>query len=200
MPEDRLNSKYIHVTQAIPTPKGLELVDPEVLEMATDRGKRVHAKLKTYAISISDPEYHGIYIPPLDYEAEGYFISGKNWIDQYVEKIIFVEKRFVHPIYFYEGTPDLGVILKGHVKPSLCDFKTPIQYNEKNWSAQLSAYEDMIHECEGIEFGQLLSVRVREKGKPALVNQVKDKKNAFLAFLNGLSVCRYYGIRNLSGG
>lgn len=200
MTEDRSNSKYIHVTQAIPTPKGLSRVDPEVLEMASERGKRVHAKLKTYALSISDPKYYGIYIPPLDYEAEGYFISGKNWIDQYVDKIIFIEKRFVHPKYYYEGTPDLVAILKGHSNPSIIDFKTPIQYQEKEWSAQLSAYENMIQECKGIKFDQLLSVRVREKGKKALVNQVKDKNNAFLAFLNGLSVCRYYGIRNLFGG
>lgn len=187
------NNSYLHVTQVIPTPKGFDKVPEGILDMAKERGIKVHGKLRSYILSKFFDEYAGIFLPELDYECEGYFISGKNWIDSYVEKVVFVEKRFVHPIYKYEGTPDLGAFLKGHKKPSLVDFKTPIAYYEKEWSAQLSAYDNMIYHCEKIEFGQLLSVRVREKGKKALVNQVKQPNISFHGFLNALGCYRYFG-------
>jgi len=186
---------YLHVTQVIPMPEGLKKIKkmaPEVLEMASERGKRVHAKLKTYLLSICQEKYKHIFIPELDYEAEGYFQSGKDWIDRYVDKVLFVEKRFLHPVFLYEGTPDLVAILKGHIKASIADFKTPIQYDEKHWSVQLSAYEQAVYHSEKIEIDQLLSVRVREKGKRALVDQVKEPIRSFQVFLHDLSSYRYY--------
>lgn len=180
---------YLSVTQVIPKPKGLAQVHPDVLDAACERGKKAHSALHTYLYSLKENKPLFIPVAP---EIEPYFQSGKHWIDLYIKKIIFIEQEFIHPLYKYVGHPDLVAILKGDKLPCVADFKTPIQYQEKEWSAQLSAYKNAIKASEKIEIGNLFSVRLKANGKRPLVNQVTEEKLAFQGFLNALGAHRYF--------
>lgn len=185
---------YLSVTQVIPKPKGLSKVHPDILDTASERGKKAHGALHTYCYSIKEND--PIYIP-VSPGTEPYFRSGKRWIDQYVFKILYVEIEVFHPLYQYVGHPDLIAILKGDTDPSVIDFKTPIQYQEKHWSAQLSAYKqaflkDPNYPNEDFNLDKLLSVRLKNDGGYPLVNQVTNERLAFQGFLNALGSYRYF--------
>jgi len=137
------------------------------------------------------------YIPNLTPDAEPYFESGKLWIDEYVDTILYIEAEFFHPIYQYVGHPDLVAVMKGDVKPAVIDFKTPLQYREREWSAQLAGYKYAINSDNKYTLehsvDRMLSVRLRASGKMPLVNEVNDGALAFQGFLNALGSYRYFG-------
>jgi len=186
--------KYITVTRAIPRPEGLDKVHPDVLDAASERGTKAHAAVNGYCFNIQNPDsIH--WSPPIEEEIQPYFESGKQWIDKYIDTILYIECEVFHPLYLYLGHPDLIAILKGDKDPSIIDFKTPIQYQERHWSAQLAGYKEAALKDPKIEvynIEKLLSVRIRANGKMALVNQVKNEAMALNGFLNALGSYRYF--------
>ncbi len=185
---------YITVTTAIPKPEGLSKVHPDILDAASERGTKAHAAVNGYCYKLQKPD-EIFWSPPIDPEILPYFESGKQWIDKYIATILYIECEVFHPIYLYVGHPDLIAILKGDEFASVIDFKTPIQYQERHWSAQLTGYKEAAIKDPNIDLNiinKLLSVRLRSNGKMALVNQVKSEALAFNGFLNALGAHRYF--------
>jgi len=176
---------YPSVTQIIPS--DFSKVKPDVLEAAALRGKLAHNALRLYALGAYDPN-------PLPYDVQPYFDSGRRWFDEYVDTVMWVEAEFVHPLYLYTGHPDLVAILRGNSLPSVIDYKTPEQYMERQWVAQLVSYTKMIEAQEKITLGPGVDVRLRGDGRPARANPVRDPETAWNGFLNALGAFNYFGL------
>ncbi len=163
----------LSVTQVIPS--DFSMVDPDVLDIACERGKIFHRAMMNYA--------NGVWVAKLPNNVQLYFDSGRRWFDKYVDKVIFVEKEFVHSKYKYVMHPDLVAIIVGNILPSVIDYKTPAAYFEKQWSAQLAAYYFGIEESEKIELDGAISMRVKKDGRDAKANHVKNLNESFNCFL-----------------
>ena len=95
-------TKYITVTRAIPKPEGLSKVHPDVLDHASERGKKAHAAVNGYCYSLQNPaSMH--WSPPIDEEIIPYFESGKQWIDFYLRILycsLFISCQLSRPVPF----------------------------------------------------------------------------------------------------
>ncbi len=164
-------------------------VDPETLDMASERGTMVHTLCTSYA--------DGRPIIPRP-DLKGYMMSFKRWFDHFVDTVIFTELRIEHPSYDYSGQPDLLVVLIDGTL-ALVDLKTPANYN-KLWRLQIASYMDLANQwlfIEGPEKYRLrdvdkgFSLQLRANGGEARVAAVPDFKAALNAFLSAYVVDKY---------
>ncbi|MFA5377583.1 MAG: hypothetical protein WC455_17665 [Dehalococcoidia bacterium] len=159
-------------------------IDPEVLDMASDRGTRAHAAALAYAF--------GLWSPEIDEDIAGYVKSYKAWHDRFVFKVLAVEKELIHPRWNYVGHCDLVAWVSGYKpEPVICipDLKTPITAS-LTWRCQGAAYR----EAEQLEhkehvYAGVLQLR-RDGGLPKMT-WIEDENQAFAAFIGALSAWNY---------
>jgi hypothetical protein len=96
-----------------------------------------------------------------------------DWINKYIEEILFVEKLVVSEEHTYAGTADLIAKFHGDSLPSIIDVKTSNSV-VSDWPLQLSAYKLAMKE-EGIEAQRRIIVRIPKKGK--IVAEMYQYKN-----------------------
>ena len=170
------------VTQVIPS--NYDMIDPDVLDNASIRGIIFHHAMMNHAKEI--------WVSALPNEVQPYFDSGRRWFDKYVDKIIYIEKEFIHPVYKYVLHPDLVAVIRGNDLPSVIDYKTPATYFERQWGAQLSAYFFGIQASENIELDGAMSMMVRKDGSDAVARHVKNLHEAFNGFLMAYGSYKYF--------
>jgi hypothetical protein len=160
------------------------MIDPDVLDMASDRGTRAHEACLAYAF--------GLWSPEIDEDIAGYVKSYKAWHDRFVVKVLAVEKELIHPRWNYVGHCDLVAIVSGY-KPepviSVIDLKTPVGAS-RTWSCQIAGYV----EAEQLEHKEKVyggALQLKKDGSLPRLLWVEDQATAFNAFCGILSGWSY---------
>lgn len=173
--------KSISVTTVLGRFTDFDKINPAVLEAAQIRGTAVHAAASAYA--------KGLFVSPLQDGYQGYYLSFKNWFDSYVDTVIFVEQRFFDKTFFFNGKPDLGVILKDG-RAVITDYKTAVAEGQ-TWKSQLAAYRHLALKEFHYDF-EVMSLRLKEDGRPAKAVTYNYSESDFAAFLAALTAYRYF--------
>ena len=181
--------KQVSVTRVLGAYADFSGIAPHVLQHAADRGVLVHDVCERYASG------RLFFCSGMQPQIKGYFQSFKNWFDQYVEKVIFVEKQFKHSVYGYTGRLDLGCVIRGE-GVFVGDYKTPI-LEGPGWCGQLAAYKELWQDDRSIQGLPKLeisgmSLRLSAEGKPARGIRYDYADADFTAFLNALTAYRYF--------
>lgn len=158
-------------------------VPADRLEIAKERGQEYHSLAALYAKKL--------WIDEIPDSCAGFFQSFCRWFGSSVEEVILVEQRLVHPIWGYEGTPDLICRMKGDQALILIDHKTPLAFS-KSWRLQISAYRELAVR-NGYEVERVASLQPNPNG-----GQAKFKENTeslspdFAVFLSMLNVWGFF--------
>lgn len=156
-------------------------IPERVLTAAADRGRAVHAGCAAYArklpVILANGEYQ-------------YFQSFRDWFDQYVARVLFVEREFVdQKIYFIKGHPDLVCQLTDG-REVVVDYKTP-QAESRTWAAQLAAYCNLV----SLELGKRvdgMALILANDGAAAKAINYQYQESDFAAFVAALTAYRYF--------
>ena len=185
--------KYYSVTEVLSpyflldVPKEQRHYIERHLEVAKERGKKVHAACGSYAL--------GIWVAPLPAEWQGYFDSFKTWFDNFVDRVFFVEKRFQCDKFFFKGRVDLGVrLIDG--REIVVDLKTPLQ-ESPTWKSQLAAYRHLSHVNNMYciaprSVNGCMSLKLDPGGASAKAIVYQYSDDDFAAFLSALNAFRYF--------
>lgn len=122
------------VTQVLSPYVDFSMVPEYVLTRKTEIGRTVHQTCAAIA--------QNLWIPQSPFECVGYIKSFRRFFDKYVVEVVFVEKRFYHPVYQYSGQIDFyGKLINiGFV---VLDWKTPIT-EQKTWCGQMAGYDELV--------------------------------------------------------
>lgn len=155
-------------------------VRPEVLAAAAERGTRVHA--------ICVAMLRRLFIPGgIPDECRPYVDSFRLWMPN-VADVLLAEAELSCSTYRFCGHPDLIVRLtSGEVV--LLDLKTP-QAHGKTWRMQLAAYWHLA-EAAGFEISRAFTLRLRDHGGRPIVDELRDRRNAWAAFHGALNAHHY---------
>ncbi len=158
-------------------------VDPDVLQIASDRGTRAHEACLAYAVGLWSP------VPE---DIAGYVNSFISWFDRYVVKVLAVEKELIHPRWNYVGHCDLIAWVGGYKKePVICipDLKTPLT-TSRTWACQGAAYRE-VEQLEHKEHVYAGVLQLRKDGELPKMTWIEDENQAFAAFCGALSAFNY---------
>lgn len=172
---------YPRVTEILDPYVDFSMVPEHILTRATEKGRKVH--------SICAAICQGLWIPPIPSECAGYVASFRIWFDEYVEKVIFVEKELVDPVYGYLGHPDFYGRLKS-LGMALIDWKTPITI-QKAWKVQLSAYRRLLY-VETMKVDVVASLQLDPQGGIPKMVRYEDSALDFNIFLSALMCHNYF--------
>ncbi len=186
--------KYYSVTEILSpyflldVPKDQRHFIEQKLDVAKERGTRVHAACGSYA--------QGVWVAPLPAEWQGYFESFKTWFDNFVDRVFFVERRLQCDTYHFTGKIDLGVrLIDG--RNVVVDLKTPLQ-ESPTWCAQLAAYLDLVMKSLDIDLIlktsgiDCMALKLDPRGTSAKAIVYQHSDDDFLAFLSALNAYRYF--------
>ncbi|MFH2076580.1 MAG: hypothetical protein ABIJ57_14755 [Pseudomonadota bacterium] len=173
------------VTEILARHTDFSRVDPEVLQIASERGTAAHEACLAYAV--------GLWSPVTD-DIAGYLQSFTRWLDLYVIKVLAVEKELIHPAWNYVGHCDLVARVTGFIPgcPALAviDLKTPVTAS-MTWRGQIAAYV----EAEQFEHKEKVyggALQIRRDGSLPKMTWVDDQAHAFNAFCGALSAYNYF--------
>ena len=152
-----------------------------------ERGNAVHAAMKSHL--------QGLWAQQVKPDWQGYVDSGYRWVDENVDKVIIVEKRFSDRVYGYTGQPDLIAILKNRSGAGVVDWKTAVAASV-TWKGQIAGYDRLCH-VNNIKTDWGCSVRLRQDGRIALADfMLRQKLDVELQyFLNALTAYRRYSLK-----
>ncbi len=178
------------VTEILAPWSNFDGVRPEVLEFAADRGKRVHAACHAYAMGLFDNPGHDV---------QGYVDGFKTWFDRSVVSVICAEDEFKAAknsiIPGIIGHPDLIIKMRGEVKTTLVDIKTPSSLMPI-WNVQLSAYKQLCEE-NTVRIDRMAILRLKPNGK-SIFTEVKDDNGHYLnGFIKAYDAWKFF--HNLKG-
>lgn len=186
--------KYFSVTQILRPFIDFSKVPPGALAYAADRGTRVHhICLNLYACGMPT-----LNVPD---DCKGFFESFKNWFDDYVAEVFFIEKEFIEKRFCYVGHVDLVCLLRdGRIV--IVDLKTPAA-ESKSWALQLAAYRIAVNHHFRVDYNKkpaitvpakngCMSLRLRKNGKRAVASVYQYSEDDFALFLSALNVYRYF--------
>jgi len=175
--------KIYSVTEVLGPWSDFSGIRPEILELAADRGRRVHAHAAaklTDAFLIDEPRP----------EDQGFITSLNRWIDENVVQVIAVEEEFIDRDLGYAAHPDLIAKIRNHQMPCVVDWKTPASASPV-WQVQLAGYCMVAKKHYGCEF-QGMTVRPRSDGGTANAIVYKNNGIDFSIFMSALNVYRYF--------
>jgi len=177
--------RYPSVTEVISPWTDFGSVDPDTLENAADRGRRVHALCAEYARG-------GFPLITMS-EDGGYFQSFCRWLDERVAEVISVEQGFQHGRHGFQGHPDLICRIVGDRETlTAVDLKTPIT-KHRAWELQLAGYYGLAREHD-FNVLRALSLRLKRDGSRALVDEVPNPDMVYRTFLEALNVWKYFNL------
>ena len=133
-------------------------VGEEDLAHAAQRGTLVHKFCLDYAGAV-----YFVGGEMLPQELQGYYLSFKNWFDEYVVEVIAVEPELV--FLDLVGHPDLICRIKGDTKPTVVDLKTSATMM-KIFRLQLASYKKLATE-NGYNIGRIGGLQLKADGSPA---------------------------------
>jgi hypothetical protein len=156
-------------------------VPPDRLELASERGTRVHTACAAFAMGF----------PPggLQEGDRGYLQSYERWFFATVKKVILVEERLVHTALGYHGQIDLFVeAYSGEFL--LPDLKTPLA-KSKGWRVQMAGYRELCI-VNGYKVDRVGSLRLSPEGKPPKMDWYEEGAQDFTVFLSCLNATRFF--------
>jgi hypothetical protein len=159
-------------------------ISQDILDMACERGNEVHRATVCHAKGL-------FVVGEIFPKFQGYLHSFTAWFDQYVEEVILAEERLHHPVFDYDGEPDLVLLIKGDSLPSLWDIKSP-RRPAKSWRPQVAAYKQLV-EVNGIEIGRCGCLRLSPEGRPPILDESTASAHFdFTIFMSALNCWRYF--------
>lgn len=152
-------------------------INPDRLEAAAIRGTAVHDYLHAYLLDLYCPRPAG---------AEGYCISGEQWIASNVVRVISAERHYVDETLGFGGHPDAVVEVKSK-KIWIPDYKTPITV-ARSWALKLAAYKHLVCKAhrfnpENVICGPLM---LSPTGGPAKFRRDDDRWSYYFSIFMGL--------------
>ncbi len=173
--------RLLTVTEVLRPYVDYSMVAEDLLLLAQERGTEVHRFCAAYAQGVWLPVPQGL---------EGYCRSFARWFDDFVGKVIAVEKRLLNPILGFSGQPDLIAELKGEEGAVVVDYKTPATEGP-TWQAQVAAYIHLANFSKiPVKHGG--SLKLRKDGSLARWVPCENSSEALGAFLNALHAYRYF--------
>lgn len=158
-------------------------VPPDRLAAACARGSDFHRLAALHA--------QNLWIDEIPENCAGFFRSFVGWYANFVEEVILVEKRLVHPTLHYQGTPDIIVRIKGDIVLTLPDYKTPRVFS-KSWRLQLAAYRELAR-VNGYPVERVASLQPHpDGGRAKFQGYTKSLASDFAVFLSGLNWWRFF--------
>ena len=129
----------------------------------------------------------------VDEEAEPYVQSFKIWVENVVEKIVYVGDDsgpgLIDEEFGFIGHPDIIVTLKRECHPRVIDLKTPIT-KTKIWRLQLAAYSHLAMKA-GWSVDISGSLRLSPNGEIAKFDASENWHRDFAVFLSALNIYRF---------
>lgn len=173
--------EYVSVTQALSPFINFDNVPDYILDPATERGTKTHAITAGIA--------RELWIPSIPPECAGYVKSFQSWFDTFVEKVIFVEKRFYHPAYQYSGQIDLYAKLK-QIGYAVVDYKNPIQ-SYPTWKGQMAGYGELLR-ANKHQLDKIGTLQLNPNGKAPRMTWYEDQATDLNAFLAALTAYNHF--------
>jgi len=163
-------------------------IHPEVLRHAAERGSKIHSAIASHLL--------GLWVMPLDDEAQPRFDSFRRWADLMVDRVLIVEKELSCDCFGYHGHPDAALILKGEKGATVADWKSPI-IESKTWKGQISSYWHLVDKHgdlpEGIKVTRCCAIMLHPEGKTAkMVDYTDTYHQYFAAFLGALTAYKHF--------
>lgn len=151
------------------------------IKRAQERGTLVHRFCGAYALKL--------FVPDLPEAYQGYGSSFAPWLDQYVEEVVFAERRLYDYDLGFLGHPDLFCKLIGQSFYSLFDIKTPTTKHTV-WKLQLSAYTHLCRK-NGFNPGWVGSIQLDRDGGWPTISKHEYAERDIGVFLGLLQARRY---------
>ena len=180
------------VTEVLGVFMDFSMINPSVLQHACDRGTRVHNAIAAHL--------DGLWVQPLDDEAQPYFDSFRRWADIMLDKVMLIENEGVCdcPGYGFMGHYDSALVLKGDDPGavSVLDWKTPVTAG-KTWTAQNASYCHLVEKHAGLDpeyhIHRTGSIMLSAKGKTAKIHENTHERNeCFNAFIAALTAYKFF--------
>jgi len=178
------------VTEVLGVFTDFSMINPSVLAHACDRGTRVHTAISAHL--------QGLWVSPLDDEAQQYFDSFRRWADIMLDKALLIEHEGICDCYGYMGHYDSALILKGDDPNaiSVLDWKTPVVAG-KTWRVQNSAYCHLVEKHSGFSEEYCIhrtgSIMLSPKGKTAKIHEnTHERAECFNVFLSALTAYKFF--------
>ena len=176
-------SIYPSVTQVLRPWSDFSRINPEVLEVAANRGQEVHAICSGIA--------KGLWVPDIPESCAGYVASFRQWFEQHVASVEFAEKELVDTTYGFQGHPDLLVTIKGDAGGMLLDLKTP-RAPALSWRPQVAAYVHLAR-LNGYHVIRGGCLRLSPEGGPPILDEyTKTLNQDFNIFRCALTLHQYF--------
>ncbi|MFI0477764.1 MAG: PD-(D/E)XK nuclease family protein [Candidatus Rhabdochlamydia sp.] len=170
MKEKNTRENYTRVTKVLYPFSGLDMINPEILAHAADRGTKVHKICEGIIIGLGE---FGV-----EEETRPYVESFKKWWEKGHE-VLMVEERFWDNELEITGQVDM--IIRTPDGLAIVDFKTSSKPS-KTWAAQGAAYAYLAkkakHDIKKIYFLHLLKT-----GKEAKIYEYPIDDSFFFAIL-----------------
>lgn len=172
-------SEYTRVTEILSTYSKLDMIPPDVLERACQRGTEVHAICEAHLTNMG--------VPPYDPELEGYIESFRKWHAKHVDVEFSFPERFFNDNLELSGECDC-IMFDGD-KVVLIDFKTSAN-ESKTWALQGAAYVKLAS-ANGLIIDEICFVKLSKDGSDAKVYTYEYLDNLTL-FQKALDLHRYF--------
>ena len=176
---------YLRITEILKPFTGIEFVDPELLQIAADRGTRVHDCIEDILAGRWSPEV-------IDEEVQGYlesfelFWKSSGHVFDYTE--MQIEKRLFCPKLKITGKLDLIFTKPG--RTYAIDWKTSSK-KQDSWFLQGSAYTYLLKQNGYPEVDDVLFVHLKKGKKPTTYKDPEPEKS-WQIFLKCLELYRYF--------
>jgi hypothetical protein len=153
------------------------------LERGQARGTAVHASAAAHLGGL----WHEV--TP---EFGGYHKSLVNWADEFVVRVLLVEKELVDLKRGFKGHPDAIVELVGDWPDiTLIDLKTPKPLS-LSWRLQLAGYR-LLAQANGLKVTRVASLRLdKDGGRAKFQGYTKTLAHDQNVFLSALNVWRFF--------
>lgn len=167
---------YIRVTEPLSRFKTFDFVPEKKLTYVSDRGVRVHRFLHLYA--------NNMLYNDVDFDCLGYVQAGVNFLDDFVEKVYFLEKRFYSNKLLITGQVDLIAKIKGDKHLTLVDYKT-CSSTCKTWGLQTAAYMALCQEAGlPVKRRMVLQLDIEENFRVHEFSNFEEDLNVYIGILN----------------
>lgn len=174
---------YPRVTEILKIHTYLDLIPPDILRRASERGTIVH--------SICAGIAKGAWMPDamIDEELLGYINSFRKWAEEHVEKFLIIEKRYMDETLEYTGQLDFVVMGKDK-ELYLIDLKTSSK-PQKTYPIQMAAYENLLS-INNIKVKGAKLVYLNKTGEFPEIHYLEDLSKEFHIFVSALDCWKYF--------
>ena len=172
-------NEYTTVTEVLATYAKLDMIPPDVLERACQRGSDVH--------DICEAHLTNMGIPPYNPDLEGYIDSFRNWQSKHESaEFDFPDRFYDHDLEF---SGECDCVMKFDGKRVLIDFKTSANQS-KGWALQGSAYAYLAM-LNGTKLDEICFVKLAKDGSDAKVYKYEYEEHIAL-FFKALDLHKYF--------